>query len=67
MDRKLLTAEKILGNAHSLIEHLKDGYKLKIVTYNGDDIQPGQLSIYKDYRQEAKPISLEHLEKLYYL
>ena len=50
MDRKLLTAEKILGNAHSLIEHLREGYKLKIVTYNGDEIPPSQQSIYKDYR-----------------
>lgn len=50
MDRKLLTAEKILGNAHSLIEHLKEGYKLMIVTYNGDDIPSNQQSVYKDYR-----------------
>ena len=50
MDRKLLTAEKILGNAHSLIEHLREGYKLKIVTYNGDEIPSSQQSIYKDYR-----------------
>ena len=67
MDRKLLTAEKILGNAHSLLQHLREGYKLKIVTYNGDEIQAGQQSFYKDYRQESKPLSLEYLEKLYLL
>jgi len=33
MDRKLLTAEKILGNAELLIEQLKEGKQLKIVTY----------------------------------
>jgi len=33
MDRKLLTAEKILGNAEQLIDQLKDGKQLKIVTF----------------------------------
>ena len=32
MDRKLLTAEKILGNAEVLIDYVKMG-KLEIVTY----------------------------------
>jgi len=33
MDRKLLTAEKILGNAELLIDQLKEGRYLKIVTF----------------------------------
>jgi len=32
MDRKLLTAEKILGNAESLINIIERGKTLKIVT-----------------------------------
>ena len=32
MDRKLLTAEKILGNAELLIDQLNEGRYLKIVT-----------------------------------
>jgi len=32
MDRKLLTAEKIIGNAWSLIKHIEGGKSLEIVT-----------------------------------
>jgi hypothetical protein len=33
MDRKLLTAEKILGNAEALLSQVEEGKYLKIVTY----------------------------------
>ena len=33
MDRKLLTAEKILDNAEALIENLKIGKSLEVVTF----------------------------------
>ena len=35
MDRKLLTAEKILDNAEALIEHVEKGDSLEIVSYPG--------------------------------
>jgi len=54
MDRKLLTAEKILGNADGLIRILQRGKHLRIVS------SPG-------LRQESKPLSLEVLKKKYFL
>jgi len=33
MDKKLLTAEKILDNAEVLIHHIEEGRALQIVTY----------------------------------
>ena len=54
MDRKLLTAEKIIGNAWSLIKHIEKRKTLEIVTF-------------PDLRQESKPININVLKKKYYL
>ena len=60
MDRKLLTAEKILGNAELLIHQVKNTNKntLQIVTFNGDDNNSHEFKTkykdkFKDYRQES--------------
>ena len=54
MDKKLLTAEKILGNAESLIKIIEKGKTLSIITS-------------PELRKECKPISLDVLRKKYFL
>ena len=53
MDKKVLTAEKILGNAEQLIYYIHRG-KLDIVTY-------------PDFRAESKPYDLNILKKKFLL
>ena len=54
MDRKLLTAEKILGNAEALIFHIEVSRKLEIVTNCPS-------------RQESKSYNIDILKKKYLL
>ena len=54
MDRKLLTAEKILGNAEALIYHIEVSKELEIVTHFPS-------------RQESVPYSIDILKKKYLL
>ena len=54
MDKKVLTAEKILGNADSLITQIEDGENLRIETD-------------QKYRQGSKPFSVELLRTKYFL
>ena len=54
MDRKLLTAEKILWNAEVLLKHVEIGKEIMIITY-------------PQIRQEADPLMLPDLKKLYEL
>ena len=54
MDRKLLTAEKILGNAEALIYHIEISKKLEIVTHCPS-------------RQESKSYNIDILKKKFLL
>ena len=54
MDRKLVTAEKILGHAELLIQQVMDGQHLEIVTC-------------PEMRQESRPYHIDILRKKFFL